>query len=127
LTFGIIAKNATQTQAKIPISGRDVVQPTTLYTCPVGKRAIVKGRIYCTSTGAAANANLNAAGEILYRWLPAGFVQNYLDGTRTLSATINQMALFEVELAAGEILELTQSSGSNAEFNFWIEVLELPS
>lgn len=39
-----------------------------------------------------------------------------------------QFAFFKVELEAGEIIETSQNGGfTNAEFNVWADVLELPA
>jgi len=128
--FSIIAKTGVQQQIKIPISGREVIQPFTWYTCPAGKRAICKGMIQCTGRGAAANSDFNAAGTIMFSWTTAiaqTAGNDYLIVPRALSTFGGgQFALFEVELAAGEIIETTQNTGTNSEFNLWMEVLELP-
>jgi len=120
---------------KIPtveINGRVVLQPNTWYTCPTGKKAIVKGRVQCTGRGAAANASFRAAGTEMFRWdnnsTLGGNTQNYLDSPRGLTTLDGgQFALFEVELAAGEIIETTQNTGTNAEFNLWASVQESPA
>lgn len=114
---------------KIPefeINDRIVVQPHTWYTCPAGKKAIVKGSVQCTGRGAAANAVFNAAGEIMFVWDNAlNAVLSYIDTPRGLSTTLGgQFAFFEVELSAGDIIETTQNVGTNAEFNVWAKVQE---
>jgi len=124
LGFSIIAKTGVQQQVKIPISGREVIQPFTWYTCPAGKRAICKGQAQCTGRGAAATADFEAAGTVMYRWTANTALDDFNINPRDLR--IPQFVLFEVELAAGEILETTQNTGTNAEFNAWFEVLELP-
>lgn len=117
---------------KIPtfeINGRVVLQPNTWYTCPAGKKAIVKGRVQCTGRGAAANADFNAAGIFMFSWNNSAAVE--VDRTtsqpRNLSdANGGQLAFFEVELAAGETITTTQNTGTNAEFNVWASVQESP-
>jgi len=121
----IISRNISQKIPSFEINDRVVLQPHVWYVCPTGKKAIVKGRIACTGTGAAANADLLIAGQIMYRWLTAGaFIQSYIDAPRTLGAGVSQMALFEFELSAGDEMETVQNTGTNAEFNVWAEVIE---
>jgi len=123
----IISRNIAQKIPTFEINGRVVLQPNTWYTCPTGKKAIVKGRVQCTGRGAAANADFNAAGVLLYSWdnSDATPANGYLDEPRALSAANGgQLALFEVELAAGDIIETTQNTGTNAEFNVWASVQE---
>jgi len=126
MTVEIIPKNVSQIQAKFSITDRVVIQPNTWYTCPTGKKAIVKGSVQCTSTGAAASADFVVAGTIMYRWLETLVREDYRIIPRSLRVQDSQMAFFEVELEAGEIIETTQSSGTNAEFNIFADVLELP-
>ena len=111
---------------KIPISGRVVIQPETWYTCPAGKRAICKGRVQCTNVGAAAFASFLAAGTIMFQWGTGASGVGWELEPRQLSSIVDEFALFDVELAAGEIIQTTQNTGTNAEFNLWMEVLELP-
>jgi len=125
----IISRNQLQKIPEININARVVLQPNTWYTTPAGKKAIVKGSVQCTSRGAAANAEFLAGGVIMYQWdRSTAILGDYIDTPRTLS-TVNggQQAFFEVELAAGEIIETTQNSGTNAEFNVFATVLETPA
>ncbi len=129
LGFSIIPKTTVQKQVKIPISGREVVQPFTWYTCPADKRAICVGRVQCTGRGAAANADFNVAGILMFSWISAAAGVDDLQFVRprnlsTLSG--GNFALFNVELAAGEAIITDQNIGANAEFNLFMEVLELP-
>lgn len=124
----IISRNLVQKIPTSEINARVVLQPNTWYTCPTGRKAIVKGSVVCTGRGAAANADFNAAGILWFSWVTAGAViGNYLDVARNLS-TVNggQFAFFEVQLSAGEIIETTQNSGTNAEFNVFASVQETP-
>jgi len=124
----IIARNQAQKIPTFEINGRVVLQPNTWYTCPTGKKAIVKGRVQCTALGAAALADFNAAGVAMFRWNnSAANSGDYLQVPRGLTtAEGGQFALFEVELAAGETITTTQDSGTNAEFNVWASVQESP-
>ena len=122
-----VGLNSVQKIPDVPIVPRRVVvQPRTWYTCPAGKKAFVRGSVACTGRGAAATADFKAGGEIMYRWTNAGPAT--LDANivpRLLSTP--QYAEFLVELAAGEIIETVQDSGTNAEFNLFAEVKETPA
>jgi len=106
------------------INDRIVLQPHTWYTCPAGKKAIVKGSVQCTGLGAAANASFQAAGVTMFRWLVTGASQGWERTPRNLSVADEEFALFEVELAAGDIIETIQSTGTNSEFNLFAAVRE---
>jgi len=138
LTFTIQVKTNQSQLAKIPVSGRVTLQPETWYTCPAGKRAVCKGRVICTGTGAAAEARLSFAGIIVFRWVnkPAGqpFINiNIQDDTAitfsnngvAVGTLINVYRTFEIELAAGETVISSQDAGTNAEINLFMEVEEL--
>lgn len=130
LGFSIIPKTGIQQQIKIPITGREILQPFTWYTCPAGKRAICKGNVKCTGRGAAAVARYEQAGIRAFEWVrvtnpDANFT--YLTAPDFLTtANGGQTALFDVELAAGETIITTQDAGTNAEFELFMEVEELP-
>jgi len=49
-----------------------------------------------------------------------------LNQSQTLTP-LNVYRNFEVELQAGETIQTTQDAGTNAEFNIFSEVLELPA
>jgi len=128
MTTRLTVRNAAQNIPTFEINGRIVLQPHTWYTCPAGKKALVKGSVQCTNRGAAANADFNVAGVLLFSWITGGaIVADYIDGPRSLS-TVNsgQQAFFDVELSAGEIIETTQNTGTNAEFNVFAKVQESP-
>jgi len=122
----IISRNQSQKIQSFEINGRVVLQPNTWYTCPTGKKAIVKGSVQCTGRGAAATADFNAAGVIMFRWdAISPLIDDYTNVPRALvTGNGGQFALFEVELAAGETITTTQDSGTNAEFNVWASVIE---
>lgn len=105
-----------------PINSRVVIQPNTFYTCPAGKKAIIKGVATCTGLGAAASVRLNAAGVRVCEWTALG----------TTPANSKIMALnfyypFEIQLAAGETLDSSQDAGANGEVNVNAEVQETPT
>lgn len=123
----IISRNVAQKIATLPIVGRVVIQPETWYTCPTGKKAIIKGRVQCTGRGAAATATVKFAGVIMFTWSNSStpIATGWMDRPDTLS-DINggQFAFFEAQLAAGETMITEQNTGTNAEFNVWAEVQE---
>lgn len=127
----VISRNQAQKISSVEINGRVVLQPNTWYTCPAGKKAIVKGRVQCTSRGAAANADFNAAGVLMFSWnnVSSPSANTTWETAPRALTTLNggQFALFEVELAAGETITTTQNTGTNAEFNLWASVTETPA
>jgi len=124
----IIARNITQKIPSFEINGRVVIQPNTWYTCPTGKKAIVKGSVQCTGRGAAANASFEAAGIVMFVWTVAtnnAAGVDYINYPRVLTtANGGQFAFFEVELAAAEFIRTIQNTGTNAEFNVFASVIE---
>jgi len=127
----IISRNQIQKFPEEPITGRVVIQPETWYTCPTGKKAIVKGSVVCTGRGAAATADFDAAGITLFRWTNASTVtadSGYLNTPLTLTTDGGgQIAFFNVQLAAGETIVTSQNTGTNAEFNVFATVVETPA
>jgi len=136
----IIAKNTQQKSPVIEINGRELVQPFTWYTCPVGKIATVKGKVTCTGTGAASEARFSVAGVILLRWqafvvgdvfrefaYPDDMNQIRTSAGNLRNTPINILRKFDVTLSAGQTIVTSQNSGTNAEFNVFAEVNELPA
>jgi len=125
----VISRNQVQKIPTIEINGRVVLQPNTWYTCPAGKKAIVKGSVQCTGLGTAADASFESAGVVQFRWDQSGAVTgSYIDVPRGLTvADGGQFAFFEIELIATEFIRTIQNSGTNAEFNVWATVLETPA
>jgi len=127
-TFPEVALNARQVGS----------MPHTWYTCPAGKKAIIKGKITCTEEGAATETQFVAAGVIMFRFekVSIGFVNTSItdDSEIVYSANGTQFVTpenvymhFEVTLAAGETILSQQNSGDNSEFNLFASVLELPA
>jgi len=109
----IISRNNIQKTNKriIPMTN-DVVQPTTWYTCPTGKVAVIKGNCTCVDTGAAATVALNGNDIILFEWTASGGgtpLQNPRDILEGLWVD------FEIDLNAGETMTTTQNTGTNAQ------------
>jgi len=128
LVFSITAKNASQKSPMIEINGREIVQPHIWYTCPTGKVANVKGSVQCTGRGAAANASFQINGITVYTWDRATIhVADYTEQPRFLTTLGAQMALFDIVLSAGQTIGTVQNTGTNAEFNVFAEVTELPA
>jgi len=109
----IVSRNQVQKTNKrvIPLTN-DVLQPTTWYTCPTGKIAILKGTCVCVDTGAGANCSLQFAGVTQYRWLASG---GLTDPNQPLTMQEGIIIQFEAQLAAGDIVETIQDSGTNAQ------------
>jgi len=101
-----------------------VVQPTTWFTCAVGQKAKVKGVVTCQGFGAAATANLLIGGTEIAEWDNAG-----CDNTNNdpLSLCADRYFKIDVDLEAGETIQTTQNTGTNSEFNAFLEVDETPA
>lgn len=110
----VISRNQVQkTNKRVITWATDVVQPTTWYTCPSNKIAIIKGRCTCDGTGAAATADLNINDVSIAEWQASG---GGTDPNVPQDLAVGFIYSFEAELNAGETLTTTQSSGSNANF-----------
>ena len=91
----------------------DVVQPTTWYTCPTGKVAVVKGFCQCVNAGAAATMNLVLNGVVIADWTSGG---SNVDINNPTALLIGVIFPFTANLDSGDTLTTTQDSGTNAEF-----------
>lgn len=118
MTSKVSALNTTQKIPTTAINVRRVVSPFTFYTCPTGKKAIVKGKAVCTGLGAAASVRLNAAGIQIVEWAAAAV------GNKIL--VIQTYFEFEIQLNAGETLDYSQDAGVNGELNVNATVQETP-
>ena len=104
------------------LNGRIVLQPHTWYTCPSGKRAIVKGVAACTSTGASATSSLEGAGEIIRKVYHTGGESNPWMKKIKPEVIFN----FEIELEENETLKTIQASGTNAAWDVIAQITETP-
>jgi len=102
------------------ITGSDI----TLYTCPVGKQAKLIGYCRCDNTGAATTADLILGGLPTAEWQATGGVTD-INTPQNLAE--NTQYPFEQVLDAGGTIRLTQSSGTNADFNGCVEIQERPA
>jgi len=138
LGFSIIAKTAIQKNPAIGININTTLQPHIYYTCPAGKVAKVKGRVTCVSTGAAAEGRFLVGTVIQNRWqssvgssrTQAQVLDTFQfadDGFVDRVTAINTFMTFEFTLNAGENFSTDQSSGTNAQFKVFAEVLESPA
>jgi len=127
----------TQVSALVEVSlnERVVLQPHTWYTCPTGKKAIITGRAQCTSRGAAANTSLQFSGVTMFTYDSAGAKESFSDllgwefTPRHLTTALSGEFCFftDIELAAGQTMITVQNSGTNAAWNVWANVKELPA
>jgi len=122
----LTSRTVVSTSNKVSFSGRTVIQPTTWYLCPAGKRGICKGTVQCTGRGAATVMSFRANGNTMYSWV-FGAVDGNPWELHPNNLQIGAIVPFEATLEAGEIIETTQNSGTNAEFNVWGDVVELPA
>jgi len=116
----IVARNTTQKIPTTDLNSRTTLQPNTYYTCPTGKKAFVKGTCVCDSLGSAANAQLVLAGLNDARWVTTGSADINVRDDLAVDLTVG----FEVQLAAGEIVQTIQSSGTNAVFQIFATIQE---
>jgi len=120
-----VSTNAVSTIPTVPITPRrTVIQPTTWYTCPAGKKAKIKGIIQCTGFGAAGTASFLINTIELAEWDFAGCE---LSNDDPFSLCVNRYFLIELQLEAGDFIQTTQNVGTNAEFNVFAEVQESPA
>jgi len=122
----IISRNQLQKIPTIPLNIRKVLSGGTdgdFYTCPAGKKAIVKGIAVCTGTGAAANVSLQFVGVSIATWLATSGIN---DNKLVFNMAIDVFFPYEVQLAAGEVMRYVQDSGTNAEMNINAEIQETP-
>jgi len=108
----VVARNQVQkTNKRTLIDQATSGYPITDYTCPTGKIAVIKGDCICTSTGAAATVDLVAGGISQCEWQFSG---GGTDPNVPQELDTGVLFRFEVHLAAGETLQRTQNTGTNA-------------
>lgn len=122
MTTGLTPLNQAQRIAEIPINQQTVVQPTTYYTCPSGKKAVIKGSVACYGTGAAASADFRVNGLAVSTWVAVGGIIGNEAGLPT-----GVKFYFEIEIEAGGTISTTQPVGTNANFLINARILELPA
>lgn len=131
MTTTFTPRNSQQKIAEIPINLRSVLQPTTYYTCPSGKKAKIKYRIQGDGLGAAGNIFCTIGGVRIGNWVNLGTASNVFPPNSPFANTGNlQIGSFvtgEVTIKAGDTVVTDQNSGTNAEFNVFLEILELPA
>lgn len=117
-----VPRNSSQkSTASIGINVRKILSPFIFYTCPVGKKAVIRGTALCDSTGAAATVDLRVAGISIAEWQAAGGVPN---PNVPQDLELGTEFRFEVQLNAGETLLYDQNSGTNASINVNISIQE---
>ncbi len=95
--------------------------PKTLYTCPTGKKATIKGSALVDSTGAASTVDLLVANQSIAEWQGSGGGNNP-SVPQDLATGVRFE--FEVQLNVGEKIEYIQNTGTNASMTFSISVQE---
>jgi len=133
----LTSRTKVSTLAETALNGRVVLQPNTWYTCPTGKKTIVKGKVTCTGLGAAAQARFSVAGTIMYRWetgsaatsvaVPDDTAKYFTAASAEFETPLGVYRTFEVTLEAGDTIITSHDSGTNSEFNLFASVLELPA
>jgi len=127
----IISKNISQGIPDINIIRNITVTPDILYTCPPGKKAIVKGIVRCVDRGTAAQGRFIAKGVILYRWDRNTFQTTTLhpawsERPDTMSTNSGgEFAVIDLVLEAGENITVAGNTGVNSQFKTNLQVREL--
>ena len=118
----IISRNQIQKTNKrvFPLT-TDVTQPTTWYTCPSGKIAIITGTCECSSTGTGAQADLDFAGVSYAEWQASG---GGTDINKLQELDIGIQIPFVAHLSGGETIVTDQNSGTNANFKMQFTIEE---
>lgn len=114
------ALNTVQRIPETPLNERSTLQPHTYYTCPAGKKAKFTGKVRCRTQGAAAHIHLRD---------PTDFI-NYLTWAPSPSVgeiSLNTWVDVELDLDAGDVIKSTQDTGTNATFDVFGKILELPA
>jgi len=107
----IVSRNQTQKLSTIQLLESIGLSPATFYTCPAGKKAIVKGYAVGTTFNAANNMSLLAGGITIATWVNAGSDASQIF---PLIMAIGVRFDFEVQLAAAETINYTQDTGTDA-------------
>jgi len=107
----VISRTPIQKIPTTALNVREVGATLIFYTCPAGKRAVIKGMAMCTGLGAAAEVRLEANGIEVINWV---------------AATVDDAKFFECSLEANQTLAKDQNSGTNGEVNVTASILETP-
>lgn len=118
----IISRNQIQkTNKRVLPLVNDVLQPTTWYTCPTGKIAIVKGTCVCDDVGAAGSTFLQFAGVTYALWAASGGGTDInILGNLAPGVTIP----FEAKLDSDDTIITDQDTGTNAKFKLQATIEE---
>jgi len=127
MTSVLVARNVAQKLGKDIVS---VSSPTItgssiiIYTCPAGKTARIIGRMVCSTTGAAATADLVFRLISIAEWQSSGGV---FDPNVPQDLAVGTQVTFDEVLVATETVQLTQNTGTNANFVGCLEIEERPA
>ncbi len=103
--------------------------PVTIITVPANKRARITGKIWNVDGGAASSRRVVADGVIIARWDTNGVFDSdaHPDSSGGASMRLNVVYNIDIILEAGQVLQLTQNSGDNAQFKRALKIEELPA
>jgi len=111
----IISRNQIQGIPTTALNERKVNEsPAAFYTCPTGKKALIKGSCSCSGLGAASEVRLIAGGVNVLRFIAA-------------DVTAATSKLFDISLTAADTLAKGQNSGTNGELDLNCTILETPA
>jgi len=126
MTSVLVARNVAQKLGKTIIQ---ISSPTltgskiTIYTCPTGKTARVKGHMSCRDTGAGTTSDILFNGQSYAEWQATGGQFNSL----ALQDLAEEAQIqFDEVLLSGQLVELSQNSGTNSNFIGRLEIEERP-
>lgn len=120
----ITTLNSVQKIPTVGINIRRTLSPFAFYTCPAGKKAVIKGSAVVDNTGAAVTVDLNAAGNSIAEWQFSG---GGTDPNVPQDLALGTLFKFEIQLDAGETLDYSQNTGTNASINVNAMVQETPA
>jgi len=130
----IISKNISQSLAERNIILNTTTTPFIYYTCPVGKRASIKGWVRCVDRGGASNCSFEAAGVVMWIWNTNAGHQSisdhpaYTERTQAMTTSSGgDIAMVDLVLEAGQFIRVIQNAFTNAQFKCNFKVKELPA
>jgi len=117
----ITARNTSQKIGTSQLLIRRTLSPFTFYTCPAGKRAIIKGVASCDQTGSAAQVRLKVNNIIILEWRSTGG-----DPNKPQELRVGDGGNLDVEVEENQSLIYDQNAGTNATMDINAKIQETP-
>lgn len=120
-SFDVPRNSSQKVSASFGINLRTTTTPYSIYICPAGKKAHIKGTVECDSTGAAINADLIVSNISVAEWQATGGRDDQ-NKPQELSTGVR----FNVDVRMNELtqMELEQTTGTNASFRVNLTIEE---